>query len=658
MESTSSSCNLMTEPVSMLPGDETQPLLPSPLPVATLRERLAQAYVNPRNLCLPSKAAVLILFWSALVGTLYTIVMDFSVAIGIYGHRVKINGHKYHLNVFLNVLVPYACIAIVLLLYPLSGFVADVCCGRYKTVISSLSILVCSMALSTIICVVLMINLDHRKDIPDKLLTFGEYVVILGVILAFLFFIIGNSGFVANYIQLGLDQLHEAPSTYLGIFVHWAIWTSTMSAPAVHAIFATYSCSQSDKLIYVMFSLAPLLFVLFLVAVIFSCWKKDWFYSEPGQHNPYKTVIKVLHFARRHKYPLRRSAFTYYDSQRPTRFDFAKERYGGPFTTEQVEDVKSFLRILVILLALGPIFLLDVPVSYFIFASFTLHTGYGPEFREKNCTTRWLLLESGTLGQLFSTLAFPVYIWIVYSLLRRCIPKIFTRLLLGATLLFIGVLSMLLIDLLGHMLLNLNDPSIPPYYLHGKGSNTSFCMFKIHVTSDHTKALRLHWGFHIIPNLFIGFCPNLILATAFEFISAQSPHSMKGLLVGVLFATKGLFQLSSAILLLPFSIPEMWSQEQFVSNPKAINCDFGYFFITCALALIGLILFAVMAKRYEYRERDDPPFNQAIVEEVFARNVCYNTYQVHSPEEQNDNIQYTSSFPINVGLHQSSYQST
>ena len=66
-------------------------------------------------------------------------------------------------------------------------------------------------------------------------------------------------------------------------------------------------------------------------------------------------VASVLHYARKHKYPLQRSAFTYCDDERPSRIDFAKERYGGPFTTEQVEDVKTLLRIFLVLIALGPV---------------------------------------------------------------------------------------------------------------------------------------------------------------------------------------------------------------------------------------------------------------------------------------------------------------
>ena len=64
----------------------------------------------------------------------------------------------------------------------------------------------------------------------------------------------------------------------------------------------------------------------------------------------------MLNFARIHRWPLRRSAFTYCDDEKPSRIDLAKERYGGPFTTEQVEDVKTFLRILGLLLTLGPLF--------------------------------------------------------------------------------------------------------------------------------------------------------------------------------------------------------------------------------------------------------------------------------------------------------------
>ena len=57
------------------------------------------------------------------------------------------------------------------------------------------------------------------------------------------------------------------------------------------------------------------------------------------------------------QHPRQRSAFTYCEDTIPSRIDFGKSKYGGPFTTEQVEDVKTLLRSTIFILlisALGP----------------------------------------------------------------------------------------------------------------------------------------------------------------------------------------------------------------------------------------------------------------------------------------------------------------
>ena len=60
----------------------------------------------------------------------------------------------------------------------------------------------------------------------------------------------------------------------------------------------------------------------------------------------------MLRFAWNHKYPLHHSAFTFCEENTPSSIDFDKERCGGPFTPEEVEDVKTFLRLLLLLLSL------------------------------------------------------------------------------------------------------------------------------------------------------------------------------------------------------------------------------------------------------------------------------------------------------------------
>ena len=54
-------------------------------------------------------------------------------------------------------------------------------------------------------------------------------------------------------------------------------------------------------------------------------------------------------------------------------------------------------------------------------------------------------------------------------------------------------------------------------------------------------------------------------------------------------------------------------------NPPITNCGFGYLVFTLAVAFVGLIIFVIVAKKYTYRVRDDKPYNQSQVEEIYSR---------------------------------------
>ena len=71
--------------------------------------------------------------------------------------------------------------------------------------------------------------------------------------------------------------------------------------------------------------------------------------------NPYHLIYHVLKFAKEHKCPIQCSAFTYWENEIPSRIDLGKSKYGGPFTTEEVEDVRTFLRLFKLLLSLAGI---------------------------------------------------------------------------------------------------------------------------------------------------------------------------------------------------------------------------------------------------------------------------------------------------------------
>ena len=79
--------------------------------------------------------------------------------------------------------------------------------------------------------------------------------------------------------------------------------------------------------------------------------KKHFYIDQTGQH-PLTLIYRVLRYAWNHTCPENRSAFTYWEEDIPPRIDLGKNKYGEPFTTEEVEDTKTFLRILLLLLSL------------------------------------------------------------------------------------------------------------------------------------------------------------------------------------------------------------------------------------------------------------------------------------------------------------------
>ena len=86
---------------------------------------------------------------------------------------------------------------------------------------------------------------------------------------------------------------------------------------------------------------------------------------------------------------------------------------------------------------------------------------------------------------------------------------------------------------------------------------------------------------------------------SYEFICAQRPHAMKGLLIGTLFTVKGVFQFISACNnhLIPFI---SWKISTFFPS-----CGFVYYLVNILVALIGLVAYTWVARRYQYRLRDE-----------------------------------------------------
>ena len=208
------------------------------------------------------------------------------------------------------------------------------------------------------LAIVLDIDLIHHP-VSSIILDIFAFSGILSMLLSLGFF-------KANAIQFGMDQLSESSSDQLSSFIHWYYWSTYIGHFILYVMTAgiisfnsNYTVSNVNNrpwpignyvLICLVFSVTLLQVILAIVGlVVLIRYKKRLTIEKPG-HNPLKLIYKVLKYAWRHKFPENRSAFTYWENDIPSRIDLGKDKYGGPFTTE--EDTKSFFRILLLLFSL------------------------------------------------------------------------------------------------------------------------------------------------------------------------------------------------------------------------------------------------------------------------------------------------------------------
>ena len=194
-------------------------------------------------------------------------------------------------------------------------------------------------------------------------------------------------------------------------------------------------------------------------------------------------------------------------------------------------------------------------------------------------------------------------------------PKMLVRIKAGIIFSLLGVISMLITDAVGHSVVSKNIST----------NATVQCIFQvttINYTNDH-QPLNMHWYVLIPPSIFLGIGPLIIIATTIEFISAQSPHSMKSLLIGVFFAIQGFSELIGYLITIPFFTMPYWKDK------SGISCGSVYLLIISIVGLVGLISFSVAAMRYKYRKRDDENFRQRDVEEVYTRYLSQRAGDIH-----------------------------
>ncbi len=320
--------------------------------------------------------------------------------------------------------------------------------------------------------------------------------------------------------------------------------------------------------------------------------------KEPITQNPFQLIYKVIKYAIKTKCPRCRSAFTYCEDELPSRIDFGKHKYGGPFTTEEVENVKTFLRLLAIMFigtstVIGMFSLYNLGNQLILSNNQDIISLY--KWFHK---PRWRVIYTPiNLVCYFTGVIFvPLQEFVFYPLLWKhlpCVQNYTWKGFVGVTSQIANVITLIVIDLTAHhSYIEHNNTTIQCIFTEENGTLSS--------------AFDMKWM--ILPHFLNSLSLISFAICAFEFICSQSPYSMRGLLFGATYGGVVLYSVMGFAILQPFTMQSAaW-------RTGIISCEFWYLLLILLILILHCIILGILMKWYKKRKREDVLPN----EQVFA----------------------------------------
>jgi peptide/histidine transporter 3/4 len=524
---------------------------------------------------------------------------------------------------------------VILICYPVIGLLGDIKFTRYKMISYSFWLIFIPHCLMIVLSIIILSNYSSCSHLNEQYVLgkFHTAFTAIFVIIA----MCGKGMFESTALQFGFDQMIEASSSQLSSFIHWYYWGLHLGSIVIHVIMGIIGYCFINCLIEidcinigintaaraVLLSMSVIQFISCLIMFMFLYLKKfkNYLKIESTRNNPLKEIVDVLKYGCKHKYPVRRSALTFYHNSYPARLDHGKVQYGGPFTNEQVENTKTIFRLSALLLSL---------VGFNLSGNYSV-TGH---ILQKTCVSSsvldYLLSNPSFLSDVTPVLVIPLCHFLKKCSLSRYFPNMLRRMWLGLLLLFLQELVSLIIStqieysncealdnlLPMHSSIEICYASVTQFKNGSVWSNVTECG-KICSPSLFTMDSKLVWL--LIPQVLYGFGYMLVFMTALEFICAQAPYTSKGFMVGIWYS------MLSVKYLLVGNIDTVMRQE----NERNWII---YESIKVGLIGLSLIVFGAVCRWYRYHERDEVVNIQEMIENIYEKELM----QKYSTDTRDD----------------------
>ena len=514
------------------------------------------------------------------------------------------------------------------LCYPFCGFVSELFyTGKFKAMKWSLAIAVVSSTTRFLTSMIWTVNSHYNSSLPMQEIFFPIAIAV------FTFTgLIGLGMYEANAIQFGMDQMLSASSAQLSSFIRWYLWCAHIGAVAITSVVAgvivhsknckigqsVYRNDRSLKFLWwiILYSSCIELPMSIMGIVVCIYYKKNYSIQQSSR-NPLRLVYDVLRYSSKHKYPERRSAFTYWENDTPYRIDLGKQKYGGPFSYEQVENVKTILRLLLLMASL---FGFHLSGDGYSISSYVMNTAGCPAI----APLLGFIANPQNIAFLTVALGIPISeILKKYNIFQSV--NLLSKIWIG---LFFCLVNEALQSVYSAMLTQNREFQCPQVRLWNKShvplilkcvianvdiiKSDSSCEHFCSSTPVGGTVINLS----VVIALMHGLAYLLVFTTVLEFICAQSPNETKGLLIGIWY---------SMLSIKSFFINNM--DTQVIMDTTNWNIYHGIKGIGIFLSLAA---FSLVCKKYKYRERNETVGEQAMIEEQYERELATNASESQS----------------------------
>ena len=471
---------------------------------------------------------------------------------------------------------------------PFAGWLADLYLRRYRVIRWSMFIMWFAALLGAVSSVIS--NLVERYD------TIQPYIIaIMSMIMSF-----GFGGFQANVLLFGIDQLYDASTDEIIVFIRLYVWTLFCGAIIVTYTYTCLNIEYHGRLF------EQLLVCICLTIALVSMFCEKILIKEPAtRQNPFKLIYKVIQYAVKNKQPRSRSAFTYCEDELPSRIDLGKSKYGGPFTIEQVEDVKTFFRLLVIIF-------FSSALSWGILATHTFwitllrQLTYADVFNPHSLK-KCIYGKKSLLTMLFygGAMSIPLYEFVLSPYLRKRLHWMnsYWKISLGAILQITRVVILMAFDVKARH----------TFIKNNSNNATIQCIF---TEQSGTLAYMLNALWLPLPEFFNSVSLIMYSIGTFELLCSQSPYSLRGLIFGAGFSCVVLFNLVGYFVLQPFTLKRFQNHW----GTRYIGCGFWYLLLILIVLVLDSAIFCLLIKWYKNRKREDVLPNEQIFAERYYTN--------------------------------------